>query len=80
MGRIIAIIPIKPATRAEIRHRLSLYEQDLALCQADLKKRYKNGNAPGRPNANRINNAECRRRIAHYIPAIKELKWVLGVE
>jgi hypothetical protein len=72
--------PLRPATREEILHRLALYEKDLKSCQEDLRKRYKNGNPPGMPNANRILHEECRRRIAHYEPAIKELKWVLGVE
>jgi hypothetical protein len=76
--KMVAIYEIKPATKTEIKHRLKLYEKDLAECEADLKKRYKNGNPDWMPNAVEINRAECKRRIAHYIPAIKELKWVLG--
>ena len=78
MAKMTAIFEIKPATEAEIRHRLSLYEKDLAECEKDLKKRYKNGNPEWMPDAVKINRDECKRRIAHYIPAIKELKWVLG--
>ncbi len=77
--KIIAISEIKPATPKEIKHRLELYEKDLKECQADLKKRYKNGNPDYMPNAVTINRNECKRRIAHYLPAIKELRWVLGI-
>lgn len=78
MARITAICVVKPATPKEIRHRLFLYEKDMAECQADLKKKYVNGNTEWMPDAVKINRDECKRRIAHYIPAIKELKWVLG--
>jgi hypothetical protein len=72
--KLTAIYELKPATRAEIQSRLLLYEKDLAACEADLKRKYKNGSA----DAVKINKDECKRRIAYYIPAIKELKWVLG--
>ena len=78
MTRITAIYEIKPATKSEIRRRLKRYEEDLVSCQASLKKRYKNGNADWQPNAVTILRDECKQRIAHYVPAIKELKWVLG--
>lgn len=68
---------LKPPTRKEIKHRLELYEKDLAECESDLKKRYKNGNPDYFPNAVKVNREECKRRISHYIPAIKELKWIL---
>jgi hypothetical protein len=76
--KITAFSVIKPATPQEIRNRLELYERDLKACQEDVKKRYKNGNPDWMPNAVTVNRNECKRRIAHYIPAIKELKWVLG--
>lgn len=78
MTKITAIYEIKPATKSEIRKRLERYEEDLATCQADLKKRYKNGNAEWQPNAVTVLREECKRRIAYYTPAIIELKWVLG--
>jgi len=78
MGKLTAIYEVKPATITDIRRRLSLYEKDLALCETDLKRKYTNGNPEWMPDAVKINRVECRRRIAHYIPAIKELKWVLG--
>ena len=74
--KLTAIYEVKPATRAEIQRCLLLYEKDLVKCEADLKRKYKNGSA----DAVKINNDECKRRIAYYIPAIKELKWVLGEE
>jgi hypothetical protein len=74
--KLTAIYELKPATRAEIQHRLLLYEKDLATCEADLTRKYKNGSA----DAVKINKDECKRKIAYYIPAIKELKWVLGEE
>lgn len=80
MTRITAICPNKPPTKKEIKERLAMYERDLASCRADLKKRYKNGNAPGMPNAVKILRNECRRRIAYYVPAIEELKYVLGID
>lgn len=80
MGRIIALTgPPRPATRKEMLERLALYEKDLASCQKDLKTRFKNGNPPGMPNAVTVLHNECKRRIAYYGPAIKELKWCLGV-
>ena len=79
MGLITAICEIKPATPKEIEHRLELYERDLKDCQASLKNRYRNGNHPYMSNAVTVNRNECKRRIAHYLPAIKELKWVLGM-
>jgi hypothetical protein len=79
MAKLTAIFEIKPATTKEIRHRLSLYEKDLSECQADRKKKYVNGNPDWMPDAVEMNRDECERRIAHYIPAIKELKWVLGI-
>lgn len=78
-AKFIAIRPSQPP-RSEIKHRLALYEKDLAECQLDLKRRHRNGNPPDMPNAVHLLRAECRRRIAHYIPAIKELKWVMGLE
>lgn len=80
MGKITAICVVKPPTKKEILYRLALYQKDLESCRKDLKHRYKNGNSPGMPNANRILNRECRRRIAHYVPAIKELHWMLTGE
>jgi hypothetical protein len=76
--KLIAIYKLNPATKAEIKHRLKLYKKDLAMCKADLKIKYKNGNPDGMPDAVKINRDECKRRIAYYIPAINELKWVLG--
>jgi hypothetical protein len=78
--KLTAIYELKPATRAETQRRLLLYEKDLVACEADLKTKYKNGNPEGMPDAVKINKDECKRRIAYYIPAIKELKWVLGEE
>jgi hypothetical protein len=66
-------------TKSEIKKRLALYEKDLVDCKNDLRHDYINGNPPGMPNAIVINNKECRRRIAYYAPAIRELKWVLGL-
>jgi hypothetical protein len=81
MGRIVALPgPLKPATKKEMRERLALYERDLERCRKDLKSRPKNGNPSWMPNAVTVLHNECKRRIAYYEPAIKELKWALGVE
>lgn len=83
MGRIVCLSTLQPATRAEIRKRIARYEMDLLSCVKDLNEillgKWKNGNPDTMPNAVHVLRDECQRRVSHYIPALKELYWVIGV-
>ena len=68
--------------KKEIQEKIDLFEKGINDCMHDIVYRDEmtNGNPPGMPDAVEMNIQECERRIAYYIPAIKELCWVIGVD
>lgn len=65
-------------TPAHIQERILIYEKDLVSCLQDISEI--DPETDGNPDAATALANECERRIAYYIPALKELHWMLGVD